>query len=196
MSTNIENERSIEEQFADDCKVINLRYEYPGFIGEPKWAVISHLTEREILERYPEQIAAHTPFIVLDSEVREIRRDYIRNEKKYAYRQNNCEDSYGYDEGVSEAFHAELTTPDYITQKFEIENLQLRNQRLYKALSMLTEPQRRRLILSCIYKIPERDIAEKEGKSKTSIHESLVSAIKNFKKFYETPDQNGSATGN
>ena len=39
-------------------------------------------------------------------------------------------------------------------------------------------------------------IAEKEGKSKTSIHESLVSAIKNFKKFYETPDQNGGATGN
>lgn len=29
-----------EELFAQDCKLINLRYEYSGFTGTEKWAIV------------------------------------------------------------------------------------------------------------------------------------------------------------
>ena len=32
------------ELFAQDCKLINLRYEYSGFTGTEKWAIITVLS--------------------------------------------------------------------------------------------------------------------------------------------------------
>ena len=33
------------ELFAQDCKLINLQYEYSGFTGTEKWAIITELSE-------------------------------------------------------------------------------------------------------------------------------------------------------
>ena len=38
----------LEAAFANDCKVINLKYEYPGFSEKTQWAIITDLTESEI----------------------------------------------------------------------------------------------------------------------------------------------------
>lgn len=43
-----------EELFAQDCKLINLRYEYSGFTGMEKWAIITELSE-EALARLKEE---------------------------------------------------------------------------------------------------------------------------------------------
>lgn len=45
---------ALDEQFKCDCKVINLSYEYPGYTGEEKWAIITDLTEEELIEKYEE----------------------------------------------------------------------------------------------------------------------------------------------
>lgn len=37
-----------EELFAKDCKLINLKYEYDGYTGTEKWAVVTELTEEEL----------------------------------------------------------------------------------------------------------------------------------------------------
>lgn len=37
-----------EELFAKDCKLINLKYEYDGYNGTEKWAVVTELTEEEL----------------------------------------------------------------------------------------------------------------------------------------------------
>lgn len=42
----------LKEEFQNECKVVNLRYEYEGYIGKEQWAVISELSEEEILEKY------------------------------------------------------------------------------------------------------------------------------------------------
>ena len=34
-----------EELFTRDCKLINLKYEYDGYTGTEKWAVVTELTE-------------------------------------------------------------------------------------------------------------------------------------------------------
>ena len=42
----------LEAAFANDCKVINLKYEYPGFSEKTQWAIITDLTESEINTKY------------------------------------------------------------------------------------------------------------------------------------------------
>lgn len=49
---------ALDEQFKCDCKVINLSYEYPGYTGEEKWAIITDLTEEELIEKYEEIISS------------------------------------------------------------------------------------------------------------------------------------------
>ena len=36
-----------EELFAKDCKLINLKYEYNGYTGDEKWAIITELSVKE-----------------------------------------------------------------------------------------------------------------------------------------------------
>ena len=43
----------LELQFQEECEVINLKYEYDGYNGDISWAIISNLTEDEILENLP-----------------------------------------------------------------------------------------------------------------------------------------------
>ena len=50
---------ALDEQFKCDCKVINLSYEYPGYTGKEKWAIITDLTEEELIEKYEEIISSY-----------------------------------------------------------------------------------------------------------------------------------------
>ena len=53
----------LELQFQEECEVINLKYEYDGYNGDISWAIISNLTEDEILEKYRSIIGDYMPFI-------------------------------------------------------------------------------------------------------------------------------------
>ena len=54
-----------EELFAKDCKLMNLKYEYDGYNGTEKWAVVTELTEEELWDKYPDIISRYTPFVLL-----------------------------------------------------------------------------------------------------------------------------------
>lgn len=46
---------TLEQQellFANDCKLINLRYEYHGYTGTEKWAIVTELAEEELWVKY------------------------------------------------------------------------------------------------------------------------------------------------
>ena len=38
--------------FTNDYRIINLKYEYEGYTGSEKWAIITSLSEKELLEKY------------------------------------------------------------------------------------------------------------------------------------------------
>ena len=40
-----------EELFAKDCKLINLKYEYSGYTGDERWAIITELSVKELWEK-------------------------------------------------------------------------------------------------------------------------------------------------
>jgi hypothetical protein len=71
-----------EELFAKDCKLINLRYEYKGYTGTEKWAIVTELTEEELLVKYPDVIRQYTPFILLSMAQGEVITEYQNYEAR------------------------------------------------------------------------------------------------------------------
>ena len=183
-----------EELFAKDCKLINLRYEYNGYIGDEKWAIITELLEEELCEKYPDIICRYTPFVYLSIAHGEVINDFNKNEEKYKKREVRTLDNFGYDDGLTEHFHHELIW-DYEDplQVFEREKeesqkeqvRQTRIRKVRKALSMMKLIQRERLEKEVLKGMNSREIAEEEGVNYSSVDKSLRAARKNFKKFYE-----------
>lgn len=97
-----------EELFAKDCKLINLKYEYNGYTGDERWAIITELSVKELWEKYPLVIERYSPFVHLSIAQGEVIDDANRNEDKYAKRSSRTLDCYGYDDEMSSQFHKEL----------------------------------------------------------------------------------------
>ena len=183
-----------EELFAKDCKLINLRYEYRGFTGTEKWAIVTELPEEALWDKYPDIISRHTPFILLSMAQGEVISESHRNNDKYEKRSKRTIDVYGYEDDIFEQFHPESIVP-FIDpfdkaeeEQIEEEKEKLRKLELSKvrqALSMLQPVQRERLLKSVLLGISSRKIAKEEEINYSSVDKSIAAAIKNFKKFYE-----------
>lgn len=167
----------LEIQFQEECKVINLRYEYDGYIGSEQWAIISELTEKEILEKYRPIVSDYIPFIVLTPAFGEVRDEYRRNEKKHYMRsvRGHC---YALDEDF-ENHHSEFAYSTFEEDVLQEEQIQA----LRKAILRLTPMQKRYLEKYFFDGKNLRQIAAEEGKSYATVYESYESALKKLKKF-------------
>ena len=182
-----------EELFTSECKLINLRYEYSGYIGEERWAIITELSEEELFSRYPDVVNRYIPFVLLSVAQGEVIYEAKRNEDKYAKRNKRTLDAYGYDDDISEQFHKELIVPyaDPIeaeeNARIDEEKKEQRTAEIAKVrqvLSMMQPIQRQRLIKFVIEGKSSREIAKEEGTYHSSVNKSINAAIKNFKKLY------------
>lgn len=168
----------LKEEFQNECKVINLRYEYEGYIGKEQWAIISVLTEKEILERYSEFIGDYIPFLTLSPAFGEIRDDFRRNEKKHHMRSVRSVDAFGYEDERTEQHHTEL-----IADTLEDSFLKSETEKdLLEAIGKLKPIQRERLIKYYFQGKNASQIAKEEGVSSQAVDKSLVAAIENLKK--------------
>ena len=86
----------------------------------------------------------------------------------------------GYTEGETEdlAFDSGESLEDMVIRQMELETLQ-------KAMQSLTEVQRERLHLYFFEGLTYRQIAEKKGIGEKNVRESITSAIKKIKKFFD-----------
>lgn len=169
----------LEIQFQEECKVINLRYEYDGYIGNEQWAIISELTEKEILEKYRSIVSDYIPFIVLTPAFGEVRDEYRRNEKKFQMRAARKHDFYNFEDSEIELHHAELVTDDLEENFFKSEEEQV----LRKAIKQLKPIQKERLIKYYFEGKSSRQIAKEEGVNYSKVEKSINVALKNLKKF-------------
>lgn len=179
----------LNDEFRNECKVINLKYEYEGYIGEEKWAIVSELTEKELLEKYPDIISRYIPFVLLSVEQGKAVYEFRRNESKFYKRSLNNEDAFGYDDELTGVFHSEVVVPSFveqqITEEYEENRYQLKMKLLDKALSSLTEKQYKYLIARYVANKSAREIAKEEGVSHQAIEKHLNIAIKKVKKIFE-----------
>lgn len=183
-----------EDLFTTECKLINLKYEYQGYTGKEKWAIVSELSEKELFEKYPDVISRYTPFVLLSVEQGEVIAEAKRNDDKYEKRSSRTLDVYGYEDDITESFHKELIT-DFEGQFDLEEKARLEREaeqkrtcdilKVRKALSMLQPIQRQRLLKFILEGKCYRQIATEEGTYHSSVSKSIEAAIKNFKKFFE-----------
>ena len=166
----------LEIQFQEECKVINLRYEYDGYIGNEQWAIISELTEKEILEKYRPIVSDYIPFIVLTPAFGEVRDEYRRNEKKH-YMRSVRGHFYALDEDF-ENHHSEFAYNTFEEDVLQNDLIQA----LQKAILQLAPMQKRYLKKYFFEGNNLRNIAAEEGKSYSTVYESYESALKKLEK--------------
>lgn len=147
----------LKEKFQSECKVINLKYEYEGYGGKEQWAIVSALSEEEILKKYKPLVQAYIPFLVLPLFYGEVRREFKRNENKH-YMRSIRGHIYTLDDEFDE-HHPEVATEDCMSQILANEQ----NQALWNAINVLNEKQRNRLIAYYFKGKTYREIADEEG---------------------------------
>lgn len=169
----------LKEAFQNECKVINLKYEYEEYSGKEQWAVISELTEEEILEKYKPLVQEYIPFLVLPPMYGEVRQQFRRNENKH-YMIMVRGHIYSLEEDLEE-HHLEAAVEDCAAQVFAKEQ----SRELWKAINSLNEIQRKRLIAYYFEGKTYREIADEEGVDHKAVVRSVAIALKNLRIFLE-----------
>ena len=177
------NISALEEQFIQECKLINLNYEYPGYTGEEKWAIITDLTEEELRKNYEEIISSYRPFIILSSLFGSVRADFIRNEDKFSKRAKRSISIFDFSEETEE-HHPEIATNDLEEEAISNETAE----QVQAAIALLKPIQRERLIKYFFEGKSLLQIAAEEGKSYSTVYESYQAALKKLKKYLKIPD--------
>ena len=160
------------EAFKRDCRIINMKKEYPGYTGEILWLVISCLSENEIKEEYPSEIKPFCPFIYMPEENFTPILEYRSNDRKHEIRAQKM-DAFAYEDDIFEARH-----PEMIINPFEQEDWS----ELHKALNLLPDVQRRRIIKRYFYEMSIIQIAKEEGSSRQAVNKSILTALDFLKK--------------
>lgn len=189
---------SIKQQeilFSSECKVIDLRFEYVGYNGAEKYAIVTDLTKEELLAKYPDVICQYTPFVLLSILHGEVIRDFHRNEDKFQKRDLRNHNLYGgYEDGISERSYREFVTTyedpvhQAIREAYELEMEQMHQcniLKVRKTLSLMKPIQKERLYKSVVEGMSAREIAREEGVHHSTVLKSLEAAKNNFKKIFE-----------
>lgn len=166
---------------AADYSVINLRFEYPGFVGAEKYAIVSDLGKEELEKRHGEELRQFSPYIMLSKEAADAMYEFGRNEDKYAKRKQRTINPFGYEEGTTEACCDELVTDNL----FEIVQSRLDKERLQKALSEIPEIQRRRVEMYYFEGLNLEEISAREGINVSAIWRSITAGLNRLKKKME-----------
>ncbi len=171
---------ALDEQFKNECEIINLKYEYPGYMGKEEWAIVTNLSEAELNCKYVDLINNYKPFVILSASFGQVRADYMRNEKKHAMRATRSVEPFDYDDELCAAFHPELIVNNLEDTIIKDESIQ----KVRLILLSLDEKQKGRLIKFFFDGKSTHQIALEEGTTHQAISKSIGNTLKKIKKLY------------
>ena len=174
---------NVNTNFKKDCKVINLAYEYPGYTGKEKYAIITDLSEEDLESLYGDKIMRYRPFVILSREMGSVMTEYENNEKKHEMRSKINELSCDWSND-RDALISALSEPDEQTELEEMINEKAFDKAIWRAFATLTELQRKYLIWHYVYKSTFREIAEAESKTAMTICDICHAARQQFIKAF------------
>lgn len=169
------------EQFTRECKLINLRYEYEGYMNEIQWAIVTELSEEELFQKYSEEIKPYSPFIRLSVSQGEVFEEGIRYENKNRMREKRCGHVFDITDDDFGNYHPELIvtdTEEELIRRDEAKTLQT-------ALNTLSKLNRERVYKFFFLGMNYSEIAREEGLCESSIRRSIENSVKKLKTFYE-----------
>ena len=164
----------VETTFKKECRIINLKREYPHYSGTIQWAIATDLSENELRIRFKQQIAEYEPFIILTMEQALAIVKFHSNERKHAIRNASLGDAFAYEDGESEKYHAEIISdpfddgPDMTY--------------LYDAIENLAPTQRERIRKHFMMGYSFVEIAADEGVSVQAVQQSVTRSLSTLKK--------------
>ena len=158
-----------------------------NFIGEGKWLIISSLTEDEVIRRYSTQIEAYKPWIFLTLEQYKVIIDYQRNDMKYKKRERNL---FSYNDVEIEDEDERI--PVSLDQYFSYEGWTFFQN--ITGVSKLSKKQQERLFLIEYIGLTYDEVAEREGKPKSAIFESVAREKSKLRKIHGKLQSGGQLT--
>lgn len=178
------NNFNIEEtsSFISECKIINLKYEYEGYNGKEKWAIVTDLSEKEVLRKYSMEIAQFQPLLFLTQDQGTVMAAYTRNENKHRMRQLRYGSMYDINDCAFNEHHPEIMA-DY-----DILDLIVKKEtscEMMQNIEMLTNIQRKRVIKFFYEGKNICEIAKEEGVNHSKISKSIILSLKKLKNFLE-----------
>lgn len=171
--TNIKN-RTFLEAFKNDCKVINLKYEYEGYNDEIIWAIVSDLSEEELTQQYKSLVLLFSPYLHLTKEQYQAIREYNSNEHKHFMRMVCHGDCYAPDDEIFLLFHEDLFAREEIDWSW-----------LHSIIDKLAPVQKRRIVKRFYHQMNNVEIAKEEKVSSQAVDLSINTALKKIEKLIE-----------
>lgn len=169
----------LQEEFSKECKIINLQYEYQGYVGDEKWAIVTELSETELFSKYNELIMPYLPFVLLSVSQGEIINEFNRNEDKFRKRSQLYGHNFDINDGEFELHHPEIAVDSFEGDVVENE----KSKKVRAAIKRLKPIQKRRLIKHFYKGMSSREIAKEEGVNYSAVDKSIAAAINNLKNF-------------
>ena len=163
--------------------MIRLKYEYPGYTGTEKYAIISDLSYEQIVEKHAPVVKPYIPFLLLSKAAGEVIAEFKRNEDKF-FKRMQRDDSYGFEDGTTELYNAGICVPDFTGELFEEEK---DSRIVWAAFARLTPTQKKYVRQHLFGGKTFTRIAKDEEKSIKTVQEGYIAAIKKMKKFLKTP---------
>lgn len=184
---------ALKEQFAKECEVIELRYEYgKDYTGTEKYGIITGLSEKELVEKYEAILSEMTPYVLLPPKYAIIRCDFRKNDKKFEMRYLRGH-YYPIDDEFEE-HHPECCVADFVKDILsESDETQLL---VRKAFAKLTDIQKDVVCNHVFLGKSLLQISKELGKNEKTVRESYAGAIKKMKKFLKTPPNFAHPSGN
>lgn len=170
--------KELDKGFEKECKVIELKYEYKGYSGMEKYAIVTALSIEILEEKYKDEMGKYQPFLLLSQEQGAAIFEFRKNEKKHEMRQLRKEAYYGLDIANIEPYCVEMSRGDVETEVVTKCN----RKEMLLMLDRLTEVQKRRMIKYYFEKKTYREIGIEEGVSHVQIKKSIDVGIEKIKK--------------
>ncbi len=187
------NKVVLTEQFKQECRVINLHYEYPGWTGKENFGIITELSEDELEIKYGDSLSEYRPCIVLPESFNLIRQNYVNNEAKHRMRSVRFGHAFDITDGEFEQHHPEVSIRDELYEEFEKQNTY---QELRNAVNMLPELQKKRVIQYYYEGKTMREIATLDGVNVSAVSKSLDLSVKKLRIFLDLGEQTPSPSSN
>ncbi len=182
-----------------EYQIINLVMEYGGALSGFKYAVASYLPEKELRFKHRKELKPYEPFLYLTGEQGKAIMESMQNNRKFRDRQRLNGAAFGYEDGVTEAFHKKndcVRRLDYreleedplailvSREEYEEEQRELKKrlEALEEAMEELTDCQMRRLRMSYVDNLTETEISRREKVDISAIHRSIAGAEKKLRK--------------
>lgn len=166
---------ALEEQFNHECLAINVKDEYPDYLGTEQWIIITDLSDEELTARYEDLINRYYPYIKLSVEQGKAIIIYRRNEDKHRKRKKLYESLLPDCDGEDE-IHSNLTQVDFVSQLVMSDYIKNMLEQLP------SEKQRNRIVLRYLFGFTAVEIAEMENVSSQAVDKSIHAGIRYLKK--------------